>query len=113
MADLGFPRNENPLHFIQSTSTDSSKSHMTIHFSTFSAHKYYMIFRSDTLACSNTFYRPVLYNSNSSFVKIETDYVDFDPNANPYAESNVTKYPFVTNYNPDFTRLPVRSNLTG
>ena len=111
MADLGFPRNENPLHFIHAISTNSSKSDMTLHFSTFSGHKYYTIFRSDNLACSNTLYRPVLYNENSSYVEIKTDYVNFDPNANPYDQSNITNYPFVTNYNPDFTRLPANSSL--
>ena len=111
MADLEFSRKENPLHFIHAISTNSSKSDMTIHFSTFSGHKYYTIFRSDNLACSNTFYRPVLYNENSSYVEIKTDYLKFDPNANPYAQSNITNYPFVTNYNPDFTRLPTRSSL--
>jgi hypothetical protein len=111
MADLEFPRKENPLHFIHAISTNSSKSHMTLHFSTFSGHKYYTIFRSDNLACSNTLYRPVLYNDNSNYLEIETDYVNFDPNANPYSESNISNYPFVTNYNPDFTRLPTHSNL--
>ena len=111
MADLGFPRKENPLHFIHAMSTNSSKSDMTLHFSTFSGHKYYTIFRSDNLACSNTSYRPVLYNESSSYVEIKTDYVNFDPNANPYAQSNITNYPFVTNYNPDFSRLPSHSSL--
>lgn len=113
MADLEFPRKENPLHFIHAISTNSSKSDMTLHFSTFSGHKYYTIFRSDNLACSNTLYRPVLYNNNSSYIEIETDYVNFDPNANPYSESNISNYPFVTNYNPDFTRLPTQSSLMG
>ena len=113
MADLGFPRSENPLHFIHAISTNSSKSDMTIQFSTLSGHKYYTIFRSDNLACSNTSYRPILYNEGSNYIEIKTDYVNFDPNANPYSQSNLTNYPFVTNYNPDFTRLPVHSNLTG
>ena len=113
MADLGIPRNENPLHFIHAISTNSSSSDMTVHFSTFSGHKYYTIFRSDNLACSNTSYRAVLYNNNSTYTEIKTDYLNFDPNANPYSQSNLNNYPFVTNYNPDFTRLPVRSNLTG
>lgn len=113
MADLTFPRKENPLHFIHAISTNSSKSDMTLHFSTFSGHTYYTIFRSDNLACSNTLYRPVVFNANSSYVEIKTDYVNFDPNANPYAQSNISNYPFVTNYNPDFTRLPSKSTLMG
>jgi len=111
MADLTFPRNENPLHYIQVVSTTSEKSQMTLQFSTFSGHKYYTIFRSDSLACSNTLYRPSVYYNDSNYVEIKTDYVNFDPLANPNSDSNLTNYPFVTNYNPDFTRLPTRSTL--
>jgi hypothetical protein len=110
MADLNFPRKENPLHFIKVASTNSTKSDITINFSTFSGHKYYTIFRSDNLACSNTLYKPLVCTSNLSTI-IKTDYLDFDPLADP--TSNLNKYPFVTNYNPDFTRLPTNSNLTG
>jgi hypothetical protein len=99
MADLTFPRKENPLHFIRAMSTTSANSDMTTQFSTFSGHKYYAIFRSDNLACSNTTYRPVVYYNDSNYVQINTDYVNFDPNANPYSTSNLTNYPFVTNYN--------------
>jgi hypothetical protein len=113
MADLTFPRKENPLHFIQVASTTSSKSDLTIQFSTFSGHRYYTIFRSDNLACSNTLYRPVIHYTDSSYVQINTDYVNFDPLADPYSPSNITNYPFVTNYNPDFTRLPTQSILSG
>lgn len=112
MADLTFPRKENPLHYIQVASTTSEKSDMTMQFSTFSGHKYYTIFRSDNLACSNTLYRPTVYYKDSNYVEIKTDYVNFDPMANPSSPSNITNYPFVTNYNPDFTRLPTNSNLT-
>ena len=112
MADLAFPRKENPLHFIKAASTNSTKSDLTIHFSTFSGHKYYTIFRSDSLACSNTIYRPTVVTSSLSTI-IKTDYVNFDPAANPYSSSNITNYPFVTNYNPDFTRLPSQSSLMG
>lgn len=112
MADLTFPRKENPLHFIQAASTNSTKSDITINFSTFSGHTYYTIFRSDSLACSNTIYRPTVVTSSLSTI-IKTDYVNFDPLANPYSSSNITNYPFVTNYNPDFTRLPSKSTLMG
>ena len=112
MADLTFPRKENPLHFIKVASTNSTKSDITIHFSTFSGHKYYTIFRSDNLACSNTLYRPFICTSSLSTI-IKTDYLDFNPLANPTDTSNLDKYPFVTNYNPDFTRLPTNSNLMG
>ena len=112
MADLTFPRKENPLHFIKVASTNSTKSDITINFSTFSGHKYYTIFRSDNLACSNTLYRPFVCTSSLSTV-IKTDYLDFDPLADPTSGSNLNNYPFVTNYNPDFTRLPTNSNLMG
>ena len=113
MADIGKLRSENPLHYIQTASTDTSKSDMTVHFSTFSGHKYYTIIRSDNVSCANTSIRPVVYYNDSNYVPIVTDYVNFDPNANPYNSSNLTNYPFVTNYNTDFTRLPVASTLQG
>ena len=112
MADLTFPRKENPLHFINGASTNSTKSDITINFSTFSGHKYYAIFRSDNLACSNTLCRTTVCTSNL-YTAIDTDYLDFDPMADPNSSSNVTNYPFVTNYNPDFTRLPTQSSLMG
>jgi len=112
MADLEFPRNENPLHYIYAASTTSAKSDITIQFSTFSGHKYYTIFRSDNISCSNISYRPIVYYNDSTYTEIKTDYVNFDPTSNPYDNSNVTNYPFVTNYNTDFTRLPTYSNLT-
>lgn len=113
MADLAFPRKENSLHYIKSASVNSSNSDMTINFSTFSGHKYYTIFRSDNLACSNTVYRPIVYYNDSNYVQINTDYVNFDPTSNPYSASNITNYPFVTNYNTDFARLPTPSSLMG
>lgn len=113
MADLEFPRTENPLHYIQVLSTNSTASAMTVHFSTFSGHTYYTIFRSDNLACSNTTYAPVVSYNDSSYVQVATDYVNFDPTSNPYSSSNINNYPFVTNYNPDFTRLPTNSSMMG
>ena len=113
MADLEFPRNENPLHYIKVISTNSSTAAMTVHFSTFSGHTYYTIFRSDNIACSNTTYAPVISYNDANYVQIATDYLNFDPTSNPYNSSNLNNYPFVTNYNPDFTRLPSNSNLMG
>ncbi len=113
MADLEFPRSENPLHYIKVISTNSSSASMTAQFSTFSGHTYYTIFRSDNIACSNTTYIPVISYNDTNYVQVVTDYLNFDPTSNPYSPSNLNNYPFVTNYNTDFTRLPSNSNLMG
>lgn len=115
MADINtdFQRKENPLHYIKTVSVNPSKSDLTINFSTFSGHKYYVIFRSNNLACSNTIYKPIINTSSLSTLITVPDYTTFDPQANPYNTSNLASYPFVTNYNSDFTRLPTQSSLMG
>lgn len=113
MADLLNKRSENPLHYIKESRVNTSNSDVTINFSTFSGHTYYTIFRSDNVSCSNTLIKPVVYYNDSNYTKIKTDYVTFDPNANPLDLSNVTNYPFVTNYNKDFLRLPSHSSISG
>lgn len=106
MADLLFPRSENPLHYIKTATVDPNKSDITINFSTFSGHTYYTIFRSDNISCSNILYKPLIYSSDTQYTQVNTEYVDFDPNSNPTSASNLTRYPIVTNYNLDFIRLP-------
>ena len=113
MADLVFQRAENPLHYIQSSSVDTTKPDITFNLSTFAGHTYYAIFRSDALSFSNISFKPVVYYTDSNYTPIETDYTNFEPTANPYDASNVNNYPFVVNYNTDFIRLPVASKLQG
>jgi hypothetical protein len=111
MADLIYPRSENPLHYINSASVDSTKSDLTINFSTFSGHTYYTIFRSENINSINTLYKPLVYYNNSNYTQINTDYVNFNPYENP--SNDLNNYPIVTNYNKDFTRLPTDPKLMG
>ena len=111
MADLGNPRSENPLHYIARSSATPSSTDITINISTFSGHKYYSIFRSDNTACSNIRISPLVYYNNSNYIQITNDYTNFNPYANPFDTSNLSTYAYVTNYNPDFTRLPTSSTL--
>ena len=114
MADLLKPRSENSNHYIASLRGDSTASDITFQFSTFAGNTYYAIVRSTDPACpSNISFTPSVYYPVSSFVEIQTDYTNFDPRANPYANSNAANYPFVVNYNTDFLRLPVGSTLWG
>ena len=113
MADLQITRNENSNHYIQSTVGTTSNSDVTFNISTFAGHRYYTIFRSGDLGFPNMLFNPVIYYPNISFTTVKTDYVNFDPTANPYNASNLTNYPFVTNYDTDFLRLPTASSLWG
>lgn len=111
MADIQFQRSENALHYIHNSSVNTTKSDLTLNFSTFSGHTYYAIFRSNNTSCSNISFKPVIYYNDTNYTQINTDYVNFDPYSNPNDASNVTNYPFVTNYNKDFIRLP--ASLSG
>lgn len=113
MADIEFQRNENPLHYISSQKVGTSNSDITFNLSTFAGHTYYTVFRSESPAFSNIQIKPLIYYSSSSYTQIQTDYVNFNPTANPYDASNASNYPFVINYNTDFLRLPTASNLQG
>ena len=110
MADLLYPRQEKPLHYIKTASISSTSSSLNINFSTFSGHTYYTIFRSNNVTCSNTLFKPIIY-SDSNYTSIPTDYVNFDPTTNN--PTDIENYPFVTNYNTDFIKLPVTSTLMG
>jgi hypothetical protein len=114
MADLNslFLRKENPLHYTVSSSATVLDTNLTIQLSTFTGQKYYTIFRSQTQTLANMQFKPVVY-ANRDYTRITTDYVNFNPLANPYSASNLNNYPFVTNYNTDFLRLPVASSLQG
>lgn len=114
MADLLTPGNENSNHYIASAIASNTSSDITFNFSTFAGNTYYTIFRSTDPSCPlNIPFSPSIYYPVSSFVQIKTDYINFNPLANPYNASNLTNYPFVVNYNKDFLRLPVSSNLWG
>jgi len=113
MADIEFTRKENTNHYIQSNAATVDQSDITFNISTFAGHKYYAILRSSDLGFPNMLFNPVIYYPTTSYVQVRTDYVDFDPLGNPYDNSNITNYPFVTNYNTDFLRLPVASSLQG
>ena len=114
MADLATPyrRKENPLHYIISSSATTDSSDLTIHISTFSGQRYYSIFRSAGLAFANMSYRPVVY-TDTNYVNIRTDYIDFSPFDNPSVGSNPTNFPFVENYNSNYLQLPIGSTLQG
>jgi hypothetical protein len=114
MADIGTPfiRKENPLNYISYVSSSASDSDLTIQVSTFSGHRYYAIFRSQGLSFPNFQFNPVVY-TDSNYVSIKTDYMDFSPYADPSSRSNLTNFPFVSNYNPDFIHLPTQSTLAG
>ena len=114
MADIGtdFIRKENPLHYIASNTSGASNTDLTISVSTFSGHRYYGIFRTQGLSFGDIQFNPVVY-TDSNYVNIRTDYVNFSPFGDPSRASNVVNYPFVANYNPDFLRLPVQSTLAG
>jgi len=103
MADLQIPRSEDPIRYIQTAQVNTSNSQVSINFSTFSGHRYYTIFRSNNISCSNTLIKPVIYYNDSNYTEITTDYVNFDPNAAP---TDFTNYPVLTNYDTDFLRLP-------
>ena len=114
MADLATPfrRKENALNYIQSNSAGTTRSDLTFQISTFSGQKYYSIFRSAGLSFQNMSYVPVVY-TDSNYVEIKTDYINFSPFADPYAASNLTNFPFVQNYNSNYLRLPINSTLQG
>jgi hypothetical protein len=113
MADLQFPRNENSNNYKLSNTGTVSTSDITINFSTFAGQRYYSIVRSQNTAFPTMTFKPLIYYPVSTYVSVITDYVNFDPLANPYNQSNLTNYPFVTNYNKDFIRLPVNSTVLG
>jgi len=113
MADVLKSRKENPAHYIASKTVGTDQSDITFNVSTFARHKYYAIFRSDTLACSNIQIKPFVYYSDSNYTPIQTDYVNFSPTGNPTDASNVGNYPFVVNYNTDYIRFPFTSTLQG
>jgi hypothetical protein len=113
MADLGRPRAENPLHYIASKSiSPNSESDITLNLSTIAGDKYYIIFRSNALACSNNIFKPLLYYKSNEYTILNTSYTNFNPLANPFDQSNLSTYAIVSNYNPDFLRLPTASSLT-
>ena len=114
MADIGTPfiRKENPLNYISYVSSSATDSDLTIPVSTFSGQRYYAIFRSQGLSFPNFQFNPVVY-TDTNYVNIKTDYVNFSPFADPSSPSNLTNYPFVSNYDPDFIKLPTQSTLAG
>ena len=114
MADLATPykRKENPLHYIVSTSVTTNESALTINISTFSGQTYYTIMRSDGLSFGNMQFKPVVY-TDTNYVQIQTDYINFSPFGDPSAASNLANFPFVENYNTDYLRLPSLSTLQG
>jgi hypothetical protein len=113
MADVQFTRAENSNHYIQSASATVSNSDISFQFSTFAGQRYYTIFRSVNLGFQSMLFKPIIYYTNSNYLEIQKNYTAFTPTENPYATSNITNYPFVVNYNPDFLRLPVASSLQG
>jgi hypothetical protein len=57
-------------------------------------------------------YVPVVY-TDSNYVQIKTDYINFNPLDDPSAASNLTNFPFVQNYNSNYLQLPIASTLEG
>ena len=113
MADLGRPRAENPLHYVATRSISSSAgSDITLNLSTIAGDKYYIIFRSDALTCVNNTFKPLFYYNTNQYTILDSSYTNFNPLANPFDPSNLSTYAFVSNYNPDFLRLPTASSLT-
>jgi len=113
MADLGKPRAENPLHYVAAKSISSNAgSDITLNISTIAGDKYYIIFRSNELTCANNTFKPLFYYKTNQYTILDTSYTNFNPLANPFDQSNLSTYAFVSNYNPDFLRLPTASSLT-
>jgi len=113
MADLGKPRAEKELHYIATKSiTPNAGSDITLNVSTIAGDKYYIIFRSNALTCANNTFKPLFYYKTNQYTILDTSYTNFNPLANPLDPSNLSTYAYVSNYNPDFLRLPTASSLT-
>jgi hypothetical protein len=113
MADLGKPREENPVHYIASNSiSNGAGSDITINLDTIAGDTYYTIFRSNSTTCLNNIFKPIIYYQTNKYTILDTSYTNFNPLANPFDQSNLSTYAFVSNYNTNFIRLPTSSSLT-
>ena len=89
-------------------------SNISLNFNTFSGNKYYIIFRSDTSDIQNISFKPLIYYTDLRYSTITETDTTFNPLSSPYSPStNLLKYPYTTNYDPDFIRLPTNSSLMG
>lgn len=114
MADLRNIGNENTLHYKYMAQANSTMSSTSLNFNTFSGNKYYIIFRSDTSDIQNINFKPFVYYTDLTYSTITQTDSSFNPFSSPYSPStNLLKYPYTTNYDTDFIRLPTRSSLMG
>ena len=114
MADLRNIGNENPLHYKYMARANSTTSSISLNLNTFSGNKYYIIFRSDTSNIQNISFKALVYYTDSTYSTISETDTTFNPLSSPYSPStNLLKYPYTTNYDPDFIRLPTASSLMG
>jgi hypothetical protein len=114
MADLRNIRNENPLHYKHVVHIDSTMSSASLSFDTFSGNKYYIIFRSAITYIQNISFKSLIYYTDSTYSSISATDSNFNPFSSPYSPStNLLKYPYTTNYDTDFIRLPTKSSLMG
>ena len=107
MADISDVRNEKPIHYI--TSNSYSLSTISTSFTVYGNQRYYVLFRTVSLAVDTSLSFSVTpYCTVSTLSNLSTTAIT-DPTLNP--ASNLTNANFAYVADPDFIQLPINSNL--
>jgi hypothetical protein len=110
MADISGNGNENPLHYIYSTSTIVGQARIDLNFKTYAGKQYYMLLRPIfTSFATDTFRIVPWFPSSMYFTALTSTLVGFDPLADPIL--NLSNYNYASLADPAFIQVPIASTL--
>ena len=112
MADISGFRNESPINYLTSVSTQSMSTSATLTFPVYGNQTYYVLARSiDTAIATQKYTIVPWFPSGSNYTALTSTLTGFDPLADPQTPQALSNFNYAVNADPAYIRLPIQSTI--
>ena len=112
MADISGFRNESPINYLTTLSTQTTSTSATLTFPVYGNQTYYVLARSIDTTIATQKYRVVPWFPNgSNYTPLTSTLTGFDPLADPQTPQALSNFNYAVNADPAYIRLPIQSTI--
>jgi len=112
MADISGFRNETPINYLTTLSTQATSTTATLTFPVYGNQTYYVLARSIDTVIATQKYRVVpWFPDGSNYTALTSTLTGFDPLADPQTPQALSNFNYAVNADPAYIRLPIQSSI--
>lgn len=112
MADISGFRNESPINYLASVSTQYLSTSATLNFPVYGNQTYYILARSiDTAIATQRYTIAPWFTDGSNYTPLTSTLVGFNPEANPQTPQALSNFNYAVNADPAYIRLPIQTAI--